>query len=508
MSYSSLLRSFVSGQRWFFLAILVFAPWAHGSTPPWAFEVLAKLMAVLVGLWLLGSVLRGTCPKLNGVCAALVALLLVHGWWMMFNSKAEFNSVDSRLTTLASWWPAAPGSIERGLSLASMERFTGLLLIVCYVSDLAQRPIWRIRLWWTVGLTGTSIILFGLIERVARAPSIFWETGKVSDTFFATYLYHANAGAYINLVLPLIAGLAVRGSGSERKSPFIQAFWTGAGLIAVAGACVNFSRGAQFTTVIIVIVLVIWQLRRSRRKSSSARNRWPLYAGLAVVVLLPVGLLWQISTADRWAEIGKATADGRVFAARVTARMIPDAGVFGFGPGTFRIGFPFYITPDEKLHSPEASGFWRYAHDDYLQTTAEWGWAGAGIWAFFFGGGLFMGLRSYFRSRGVMASADRIFLFTSLLALVGIAIHSLFDFPLQIASLQLYTSVYLGLVWGSSEWIKANQNIRHQTAARVGIAIASLPVTDHASIQALLNELGPPALAASPLPSRTPSPKG
>ena len=499
MSYSSAVGWLVAGQRWFFLAILVYGPWAYGSTPPWAFEILTWLMAFSSGLWLLTASLRGTWPKVKGACPVVVALLLIHGWWMVLNAKAAFNSVDGQLSPVAALWPAAPGSIERGLSLASMERFTGLLLIVCYVADLAQRPVWRARIWWTIGLTGTSIVLFGLIERVARAPMIFWEAGKVSDTFFATYLYHANAGAYINLVLPLIAGLALRNSVSKGRSSFVQAFWTAAGLIALAGAFVNFSRGAQFTTVLIVLTIATWQLRR-RMRQSSTRHRWPLYVGLAAIVLLPVGLLWQISTADRWAELGKATADGRVFAARVTARMIPDAGPLGFGPGTFRIGFPFYITAEEKLHAPEANGFWRYAHDDYLQTAAEWGWIGSALWAAFFGGGLLMGLRTYFRSQGVLPTADRILLFTSLVALLGIATHALFDFPLQIASLQLYTSVYLGLAWGSSEWIKANQVVRSVSAAsRPGIPIALLPMDDlnsRASAVRPLNGCTPPDAAA------------
>jgi hypothetical protein len=56
------------------------------------------------------------------------------------------------------------------------------------------------------------------------------------------------------------------------------------------------------------------------------------------------------------------------------------------------------------------------------------------------------------RRRRDLSVADRVLALTTLLALAGVSVHAVVDFPLQIASLQLYAAVCVGFGWGCHKW--------------------------------------------------------
>ena len=49
----------------------------------------------------------------------------------------------------------------------------------------------------------------------------------------------------------------------------------------------------------------------------------------------------------------------------------------------------------------------------------------------------------------------------AIVALAGVAMHALVDFPFQIESTQLYIATYLGVCWGSSLWNDKSEIRRH-----------------------------------------------
>ncbi len=433
-------NSLIEFSRWLFLCALFCAPWAYGCTPEWAIALLNAGCGLIFALWLMGRVAVWKSPRFNRVTVVCVMWLLVQGWLMALNAHFRHDPTDRIFQPVPSWWGNGPGTVDNPVSVMMMWRVTALLGMLLYVGDLAQRSVWRRRIRQTIMIAGASVVLFGITERAFGAHAIFWTGKPTTSLFFATYYYSGNAGAFINLVLPIAAGAAWcahRGncSGAERALALPTL------CICLAGAFINASRAAFAIMCVLALACAVWM-----RRSSIPTIRWNWVRALsAILSILAVGAIissagWQMA-AQKWTLLPQQlSADNpRLLAASACVKMLPDAGFWGFGPGTFEIAFPHYT----HFLGASIAGIWRFAHNDYLQTVLEWGWLGAIAWAVLFFRGMSV---CFFRSIDSARSyEERCLLFSIGLALAGIALHATVDFPLQIASLQLYVVTCLGM---------------------------------------------------------------
>ncbi len=389
---------------------------------------------------------------------------------MALNAKSIYDSEFSLFVPLRNFVPFLAGSVDYANSAAWMLRGALLLGTILFVCELSQSSRWLLRVWYVISLIGGSIAFLGLLQKATGAQMIFWQPPPPPEygvtTFFATYFYHGNAGAFLNLVWPLSAGLVIR-AFTSRSQPGLRALWTIVFIITIAGVVANTSRMAQVVALVLLVVTGLrfgpGLLRRIPGAQKSVAIAGALALILALIALAQATHLEQ--PLNRWQSVSEQIpSDARWQASRVALGALPGAGLFGFGPGTFRVVFPGY-----NVGSGHAvPGSWRFLHEDYLQTLLEWGWLGSSLWALLFFGGIAAGILSYNRcaTRDWMPRR-RVMQPLASLALAGVAMHALVDFPFQIESIQLYVATYLGVCWGSSLWYDKSEVRRHSPEAAV-----------------------------------------
>jgi hypothetical protein len=461
---------FRKASRWIFFAALAYAPWAYGATTSASINITNWVLLVALVLWGAELLTGRRRPHLPRFLIILTGALICVGGWMALNAKSIYDSEFSLFVPLRNFVPFLTGSVDYANSAAWMLRGALLLGTMLFVSDLSQSSRWLLRLWYVIGLVGGSIAFLGLLQKATKAQMIFWQPPPPPEfgvtTFFATYFYHGNAGAFLNLVWPLSAGLVIR-AFTSRSQPGMRALWTIVFIITIGGVVANTSRMAQVVALVLLVVTGLrfgpGLLRRIPGAQKSIAIAGALALILALIALAQATHLEQ--PLNRWQSVSEQIpADARWQASRVALGALPGAGFFGFGPGTFRVVFPGY-----NIGSGHAvPGSWRFLHEDYLQTVLEWGWLGSSLWALLFFGGTAVGILSYNRyatrdwlpRRGVMQPL-------ATLALAGVAMHALVDFPFQIESIQLYVATYLGVCWGSSLWYDKSEVRRHSSEAAV-----------------------------------------
>jgi hypothetical protein len=403
-------------------------------------------------LWMVELIVSQRKPVFPGVLLILTGALVAIGGWMVVNSGSIYDSEFHVFVPLKNFEPHLAGSVDYATSAAWMARGALLLCTIVFVADLSQSDRWLLRLWEAIGLVAGSIAFLGLLEKATGAPMIFWQSAPPwgVSTFFATFYYHANAGAFLNLIWPLTAGLAIR-AFTGPCHPAMRAVWVSAFILTVASVLANTSRVAQLIALLL-LVAISCQFGPSLLRKLSYAKRSVVLAGAVATVFTLIALAQTTHLEQalaRWQLVGERIPnDARWQATRVAISALPHVGFFGFGPGTFRVVFPYHNVGSAN----RVPGTWRFLHQDYVQTALEWGWLGSSLWALLFFGGIAVGIYNYKKHAAGWCPRRRLLQPLIIIALVGVALHALVDFPLQIASIQLYVATYLGLCWGSARW--------------------------------------------------------
>ena len=168
------------------------------------------------------------------------------------------------------------------------------------------------------------------------------------------------------------------------------------------------------------------------------------FVSVLLIDILIVGNLFGINNVaeENW-QTTVATEASRIHVGRDTLNMIRDYPLTGTGAGSFASALPLYDSGNI------GSWHYKYAHNDYLQFTGEYGLPGLAML-----GGIVL-LSLWHAARAQLIPHDQITSGTGcgvLMAIVALLIHITVDFNLQIPANAATFVVILAMAW-HTRWL-------------------------------------------------------
>lgn len=239
------------------LFLVVFTPWAFGTTQAWAVNT-ATAVGCGIGLllaakWGLRQAL-GHAPTVwggmhsasgeagprdsgaarldpwIGILGALTLLFLGYVLVSALNARADYNEATRQFEYFGEPWRWLPYSYDRGATWQAFWQYAGLAAVFWGVRDWLRHrvgadeqnqetPPWldaqsslvipaRLRLLlWVLCANGALLALVSILQRADGTNRLLWllesRSGKPSDFIFGPWAYRGNAAQYFNLLWPV-----------------------------------------------------------------------------------------------------------------------------------------------------------------------------------------------------------------------------------------------------------------------------------------------------------------
>jgi O-antigen ligase len=281
------------------------------------------------------------------------------------------------------------------------------------------------------------LLVIGIFEGLLGLAQFFvlpgWIFGYVSPVSRSsgTLINRNHFAGLMEMFIPIALGLAY--ISANRFGELARAYtYLLVGALMSLALLFSVSRMGILSFLFTLCFLGILQWNRSRRS---------LAAGLALGMgaLVAVGALWigVDSVVQRYSEL--MVGDGffrqsRVMIFRDVTRMIA-ANPLGIGVDNFHDRFREYQTFHPDL-------LFDHAHNDYLETAAEWGLPVAmAFWSFI----VFTAARAVRLFVSVQSPEQQGILLACIGAILAILVHSLMDFNLQIPSNAMLFFTFVGI---------------------------------------------------------------
>lgn len=375
------------------IAVMLFGPVAFGAVEPWAMYILHAGSAIVFMFWL-ASVMLEPKPQIE--------FQFVHVPTIIFAAVVIFQIITIR-------------SGYRHETVAQFMNYVAYGLIFLISTDIFRREREVRSLLLSLAVLGFLLALVGSVQEFTAEGKLYWiRTPQNPAGTFGPYANRNHYAGVIEMLFPfaLLGALKPNLDNSKR---IVLGF---AALLMIATVFLCGSRGGFISVAFQMVFLAVLILWRSRHMTLI------LTLTLAFVLTGAFGTwLGSDRLIGRLGDLKNGGTFSRMQVVKDGVAMFQQHPWTGWGLGNFPIVYPKFRTFATDLFVNEA-------HNDFVQLLVETGILG-------FGAGLLLLAIVFRRGFQQLRNADygtwrTAAIAASLAGVVGITIHSLFDFNLQI----------------------------------------------------------------------------
>ena len=378
-------------------AVLLLAPLAFGAVETWsifALEASAALLLVGWGIWQWSNgELKISPHPLHAPALAFVALVLLQS-----------------LTGISAY---------RHATYSALLLYLGYGMLAFVVTQTLCRSSQLRSLAWVFCGYGAVLAFFALLQGIAPNGKLYWTWPALhGGSIYGPYVNHNHYAGLMEMLAPFPIVLAASRFTHGNRKLTVAAI----GALMAGTIFLSSSRGGMLAFALQMVVLAV--VLRPHQKSW----KQPLVLGTFLAVM--IGLLVWLGGNELTKRLVSIQSEAqqeisggvRFTIVRDSMRMWLARPLLGWGLGTFPDVYP-------QFRSFYTTFFVNEAHNDYIQLLVETGLAGfaVGIWFLVL---TFRGARG--KLEGWTETANGTLTVAALLGIVGILVHSFFDFNLQI----------------------------------------------------------------------------
>jgi len=342
------------------------------------------------------------------------------------------------------------------------------LLFFVVLNNLTRQEFTHLSTFVLVFL-GMAISMYAIYQFATNSEYVwhFIKAAGYRKRGSGTYICPNHLAGFLEMLVPLGLSYALAG----RLGHLLRVFLGYASIVMLAGIGVTLSRGGWVATIAALLFFFILLIRRRQ-------YRIPAFVALVLLAALTAEFYLKTYRAQkRLDEMFSAESpdnvQARVWLWKSAFQMWRDHFWLGAGPGHFDYRFPVY-RPRAVQMNPG------HAHNDYLNTLADWGVVGASLVTAAFlllYAGVFKTWKFVSREQsalGTKPSNRAAFVLGASVGLVAILVHSFTDFNMHVPANAILLATLMALLSGHLRFATERYWIAPGALGRISATIVGL----------------------------------